>query len=52
MARKNEIKVDSVRSLSEFFADADERLEEAKGKSGRICQGKNGLTTVVWKMEV
>ena len=39
MAGKNESKVDSVRSLSEFFADADERLEEAKGKPGRMCQG-------------
>ena len=37
MAGNNERK---VRSLSEFFADADERLEEAKGKPGRICQGK------------
>ena len=39
MAGKNESKVDSVRSLSEIFAGADERLEEAKGKPGRICQG-------------
>ena len=29
-----------VRSLSEIFADAGERLEEAKGKPGRIWQGK------------
>ena len=43
-------KVDYVRSLSEFFADAGERLEEAKGKPGRICQGKKGLTTDVWKL--
>ena len=50
MAGKNESKVDSVRSLSEFFADAGERLEEAKGNPGRICQGKNGLTTDVWKL--
>ena len=32
MAGKNERKVDSVRSLSELFTDAGERLEEAKGK--------------------
>ena len=32
MAGKNESKVDSKRSLSEFFTDAGERLEEAKGK--------------------
>ena len=32
MAGKNESKVDSLRSLSEFFTDAGERLEEAKGK--------------------
>ena len=31
--------------MSEIFADAGERLEEAKGKPGRIWQGKNGLTT-------
>ena len=47
---ENERKVDSVRSLSEIFADAGERLEEAKGKSGRKWQGKNGLTTDVWKL--
>ena len=29
---KTRTKVDSVRSLSEFFTDAGERLEEAKGK--------------------
>ena len=29
MAGKNKSKVDFVRSLSEFFADAGERLEEA-----------------------
>ena len=40
MAGKNESKVDSVRSLSEIFADAGERQEEAKSKPGRICQGK------------
>ena len=51
MAGKNKSKVDFVRSLSEFFADAGERLEEAKGKPGRVCQGKKGLTTDVWKLE-
>ena len=40
MAGKNESKVDSVRSLSEYFAVAGERLEEARGKPGRIWQGK------------
>ena len=50
MAGKNESIIDSVRSLSEMFADAGERLEEAKGKPGRKWQGKNGLTTDVWKL--
>ena len=40
MAGENESKVDSERSLSEFSADEGERLEEAKGKPVRICQGK------------
>ena len=35
MAGKNESKVDSVRYLSENFAVAGERLEEAKGTPGR-----------------
>ena len=43
MAGKNE-------SKNGFFADAGERLEEAKGKPGRICQGKKGLTTDFWKL--
>ena len=51
MAGKNESKVNSVQSLSEILpADAGERLEEAKSKPGRICQGKNGLTTDDWKL--
>ena len=41
MAGKNERKVEIVRSYREVFADhAGERLEETKGKPGRICQGK------------
>ena len=50
MAGKNESKVDSVRYLSENFAVAGERLEEAKGKPGRKWQGKRELTTDVWKL--